>query len=189
MSKLVQDQLEANIPKAWTPTFQSTVIKASNAEIWDKDGNRFLDYVGGYAVLNTGHVHPKVIAKVKTQLDNFTHSCFAYAPHQNAIDLCTEVNKRYPIDTETKTFLVNSGAEAVENAIKIARYYSGKQHIVAFKGGFHGRTYMAMGLTGKENPYKKGFGPFPDFISHTDYPYEYRGITDDQALENFISHI
>ena len=79
MSKLVQDQLEANIPKAWTPTFQSTVIKASNAEIWDKDGNRFLDYVGGYAVLNTGHVHPKVIAKVKTQLDNFTHSCFAYA--------------------------------------------------------------------------------------------------------------
>ena len=114
---------------------------------------------------------------------------FCLCPHQNAIDLCTEVNKRYPIDTETKTFLVNSGAEAVENAIKIARYYSGKQHIVAFKGGFHGRTYMAMGLTGKENPYKKGFGPFPDFISHTDYPYEYRGITDDQALENFISHI
>ena len=189
MSKLVQDQLEANIPKAWTPTFQSTVIKASNAEIWDKDGNRFLDYVGGYAVLNTGHVHPKVIAKVKTQLDNFTHSCFAYAPHQNAIDLCTEVNKRYPIDTETKTFLVNSGAEAVENAIKIARYYSGKQHIVAFKGGFHGRTYMAMGLTGKENPYKTGFGPFPDFISHTDFPYAYRGISDEQALESFKKHI
>lgn len=189
MLKIHQNQLEANVPKAWTPTLQSTITKADNAEVWDEDGNRFLDYVGGYAVLNTGHVHPKVISRVRSQLDDFTHSCFAFAPHQNAIDVCTELNKRYPIDTETKTFLVNSGAEAVENAIKIARYFSGKQHIVAFKGGFHGRTYMAMGLTGKENPYKVGFGPFPDFISHTDFPYKYRGITDEQALESFKKHI
>ena len=189
MSKIVQSQLEANVPNAWTPTFQSTIVKARNAEIWDQDGNRFLDYVGGYAVLNTGHVHPKVVSKAKLQMDDFTHSCFAYAPHQNAIDVCTEINKRYPIEGETKTFLVNSGAEAVENAIKIARYYTGKQHIVAFKGGFHGRTYMAMGLTGKEKPYKTGFGPFPDFISHTDFPYEYRDTSDDQALERFKNHI
>ena len=189
MSKIVQSQLKANVPNAWTPTFQSTIVKARNAEIWDQDGNRFLDYVGGYAVLNTGHVHPKVVAKAKLQMDDFTHSCFAYAPHQNAIDVCTEINKRYPIEGETKTFLVNSGAEAVENAIKIARYYTGKQHIVAFKGGFHGRTYMAMGLTGKEKPYKTGFGPFPDFISHTDFPYEYRNTSDDQALETFKNHI
>ena len=189
MSKIVQSQLEANVPNAWTPTFQSTIVKARNAEIWDQDGNRFLDYVGGYAVLNTGHVHPKVVSKAKLQMDDFTHSCFAYAPHQNAIDVCTEINKRYPIEGETKTFLVNSGAEAVENAIKIARYYTGKQHIVAFKGGFHGRTYMAMGLTGKEKPYKTGFGPFPDFISHTDFPYEYRNTSDDQALETFKNHI
>ena len=189
MSKLVQNQIEANVPKAWSPTFKSTIKKGLNAEIWDQDGNRFLDYVGGYAVLNTGHVHPKVISKVIKQLDNFSHSCFAYAPHQNAIDVCTEINKRYPIESETKTFLVNSGAEAVENAIKIARYYTGKQHIVAFKGGFHGRTYMAMGLTGKENPYKTGFGPFPDFISHTEFPYAYRGISDEQALESFKKHI
>ena len=189
MSKLVQNQLQANVPKAWTPTFESTIAKALNAEIWDREGNRFLDYVGGYAVLNTGHVNPKVIDKVRNQLDDFTHSCFAYAPHQNAIDVCTEINKRYPIESETKTFLVNSGAEAVENAIKIARYYTGKQHIVAFKGGFHGRTYMAMGLTGKENPYKMGFGPFPDFISHTDFPYGYRGVSDEQALETFEKHI
>ena len=189
MSKIVQSQLEANVPNAWTPTFQSTIVKARNAEIWDQDGNRFLDYVGGYAVLNTGHVHPKVVSKAKMQMDDFTHSCFAYAPHQNAIDVCTEINKRYPIEGETKTFLVNSGAEAVENAIKIARYYTGKQHIVAFKGGFHGRTYMAMGLTGKEKPYKTGFGPFPDFISHTDFPYEYRNTSDDQALETFKNHI
>ncbi len=122
-------------------------------------------------------------------MDDFTHSCFAYAPHQNAIDVCTEINKRYPIDGESKTFLVNSGAEAVENAIKIARYFTGKQHIIAFKGGFHGRTYMAMGLTGKENPYKKGFGPFPDFISHTEFPYQYRGLTDDMAVEKLKDHI
>ena len=189
MSKIVQSQLEANVPNAWSPTFQSKIVKARNAEIWDQDGNRFLDYVGGYAVLNTGHVHPKVVSKAKLQMDDFTHSCFAYAPHQNAIDVCTEINKRYPIEGETKTFLVNSGAEAVENAIKIARYYTGKQHIVAFKGGFHGRTYMAMGLTGKEKPYKTGFGPFPDFISHTDFPYEYRNTSDDQALERFKNHI
>ena len=189
MSKIVQSQLEANVPNAWTPTFQSTIVKARNAEIWDQNGNRFLDYVGGYAVLNTGHVHPKVVSKAKKQMDDFTHSCFAYAPHQNAIDVCTEINNRYPIEGETKTFLVNSGAEAVENATKIARYYTGKQHIVAFKGGFHGRTYMAMGLTGKEKPYKTGFGPFPDFISHTDFPYEYRNTSDDQALETFKNHI
>ena len=183
MSKETLRQIESNVPKAWIPSLDSPIKRANNAEVWDQDGKRYLDYVGGYAVLNTGHVHPKVIKRVQNQLKDFTHSCFAYAPHQNAIDLCSEINIRYPINGDTKTFLVNSGAEAVENAIKIARYYSGKQHIIAFKGGFHGRTYMAMGLTGKENPYKKGFGPFPDFISHTEFPYRYRGLTDEKALE------
>ena len=183
MSKETLRQIESNVPKAWIPSLDSPIKRANNAEVWDQDGKRYLDYVGGYAVLNTGHVHPKVIKRVQDQLKDFTHSCFAYAPHQNAIDLCSEINTRYPINGDTKTFLVNSGAEAVENAIKIARYYSGKQHIIAFKGGFHGRTYMAMGLTGKENPYKKGFGPFPDFISHTEFPYHYRGLTDEKALE------
>ena len=189
MSNNILNQIQKEVPKAWTPSFTTTIKKANNAEVWDKDGKRYLDYVGGYAVLNTGHVNPKVIKRVKNQLDDFTHSCFAYAPHQNAIDVCTEINKRYPIDGESKTFLVNSGAEAVENAIKIARYFTGKQHIIAFKGGFHGRTYMAMGLTGKENPYKKGFGPFPDFISHTEFPYQYRGLTDDMAVEKLKDHI
>src|SRR6056300_987051 len=183
MSELVINQIQANVPKAWNPSLETKIIRAKNAEIWDENEKRYLDYVGGYAVLNTGHVHPKVIERVKKQLDNFTHSCFAYAPHQNAVEVCTELNSRYPIEGETKTFLINSGAEAVENAVKIARYYTEKQHSVAFKGGFHGRTYMAMGLTGKENPYKKGFGPFPDFISHTEFPYHYRGLTDEKALE------
>jgi len=138
MSKETLKQIESNVPKAWIPSLDSPIKRANNAEVWDQDGKRYLDYVGGYAVLNTGHVHPKVIKRVQNQLKDFTHSCFAYAPHQNAIDLCSEINTRYPINGDTKTFLVNSGAEAVENAIKIARYYSGKQHIIAFKGGFHG---------------------------------------------------
>ena len=164
--------------------------KGKNAEIWDKNNKRYLDFVGGYAVLNTGHLNPRVVQRVKKQLNDYSHSCFAFAPHENAVQLCEEINKRYPIKEKTKTFLVNSGAEAVENAIKIARYATGKEKIIAFKGGFHGRTYLAMGLTGKEMPYKEGFGPFPKFISHVDYPYHYRNISDEQVIkqvENTLS--
>tara|TARA_B100000989_G_scaffold260735_1_gene211440 strand:- start:616 stop:1866 length:1251 start_codon:yes stop_codon:yes gene_type:complete len=171
-----------NVPSAWYSTLENFIVKGKNAEIWDSEGNRYLDFVGGYAVLNTGHLHPLIIEKVKNQLDDFSHSCFAFAPHENAVKVCEELNSRYPISQETKSFLVNSGAEAVENAVKIARYYSGRKKIISFEGGFHGRTYMAMGLTGKDKPYKEGFGPFPSFIHHTEYPYEYRNITDDVAI-------
>jgi 4-aminobutyrate aminotransferase/(S)-3-amino-2-methylpropionate transaminase len=160
-----------------------------NAEIWDSTGKRYLDYVGGYAVLNTGHLHPRVVKKVREQLDNFSHSCFAYAPHENAVNVCNELNNRYPIKDSTKTFLVNSGAEAVENAVKIARYFTGRKSIISFNGGFHGRTYLAMGLTGKDKPYKEGFGPFPDFVHHTEYPYEYRGISDELAIEKLDTYL
>ena len=102
--------------------------------------------------------------------------------HENAVKLSEELNNRYPIDSETKTFMVNSGAEAVENAVKIARYYTNKKAILSFKGGFHGRTYLAMGLTGKDKPYKEGFGPFPEFVKHAVYPYSYRDISDEDAL-------
>ena len=182
--------IKKNVPSAWYPTMDSFIAKGKNAEIWDKNNNRYLDFVGGYAVLNTGHLNPRVVRRVKKQLNDYSHSCFAFAPHENAIELCDQINKRYPINQKTKTFLVNSGAEAVENAIKIARYATGREKIIAFKGGFHGRTYLAMGLTGKEKPYKEGFGPFPKFISHIDFPYDYRGISDDKVikqLQNLIS--
>ena len=175
--------IKKNVPAAWYPTMDSFIAKGKNAEIWDKNNNRYLDFVGGYAVLNTGHLNPRVIQRVKKQLNDYSHSCFAFAPHENAVELCEEINKRYPINKKTKTFLVNSGAEAVENAIKIARYATGKEKIIAFKGGFHGRTYLAMGLTGKEKPYKEGFGPFPKFITHVDYPYHYRDISDQKVLK------
>ena len=170
------------MPSAWYSTLENYIVKGKNAEIWDSEGKRYLDYVGGYAVLNTGHLHPRVVEKVKNQLNDFSHSCFAFAPHENAVNLSEELNKRYPITSNTKTFMVNSGAEAVENAVKIARYYTNKKSIISFKGGFHGRTYLAMGLTGKDKPYKEGFGPFPEFVKHALYPYSYRDISDDDAL-------
>ena len=175
--------IKKNVPTAWYPTMDSFIAKGKNAEIWDKNNNRYLDFVGGYAVLNTGHLNPRVVQRVKKQLNDYSHSCFAFAPHENAVELCEEINKRYLFKKKTKTFLVNSGAEAVENAIKIARYATGKEKIIAFKGGFHGRTYLAMGLTGKEKPYKEGFGPFPKFITHVDYPYHYRDISDEKVLK------
>ena len=181
------DKIQANVPNAWVSSMENFIVKGKNAEIWDSEGKRYLDYVGGYAVLNTGHNHDLVIEKVKAQLENFSHSCFAFAPHENAVRVTQELNQRYPIEGKTKTFLVNSGAEAVENAIKIARYFTKRKSVIAFTGGFHGRTYLAMGLTGKEKPYKEGFGPFPEFIHHVPYPYEYRGITDEFVLSEIKS--
>ena len=178
------ETIKENVPSAWIPSLDSLIVKGKNAEIWDKDSNRYLDYVGGYAVLNTGHLNPRVVKKVEEQLKNYSHSCFAFAPHENAINVAEQLNKRYPIEESTKTFLVNSGAESVENATKIARYFTKRKNIIAFKGGFHGRTYLTMGLTGKENPYKMGFGPFPEFIHHAEYPYAYRDITDEMAIES-----
>ena len=182
MVNLMNNAITQNVPSAWYSTLENFIVKGKNAEIWDSEGKRYLDYVGGYAVLNTGHLHPRVVEKVKNQLNDFSHSCFAFAPHENAVKLSEELNKRYPITSDTKTFMVNSGAEAVENAVKIARYYTNKKSIISFKGGFHGRTYLAMGLTGKDKPYKEGFGPFPEFVKHALYPYFYRDISDDDAL-------
>ena len=184
MSNIDLDRIKQNVPDAWIPSLDSLIVKGSNAEIWDKDNNRYLDYVGGYAVLNTGHLNPRVVKNVEEQLKNYSHSCFAFAPHENAVKVAEQINKRYPIEDHTKTFLVNSGAEAIENATKIARYHTKRKNIIAFKGGFHGRTYLTMGLTGKNNPYKNGFGPFPEFIYHADYPYAYRDITDEMAIES-----
>ena len=117
-----QELLSSELPFAWKSSMDTFISRAVNAEIWDEEGKRYLDYVGGYAVLNTGHIHPVVVKKVEEQLKDFTHSCFAFAPHKKALKLCEELNRRYPINEPTKSFLLNSGAEAVENAIKISRY-------------------------------------------------------------------
>ena len=158
------------------------VAKAENAELWDVDGRRFIDFAAGIAVVNTGHRHPRVVEAVARQLEAFAHTCFHVAPYESYVRLAERMNAIAPGDFPKKTLFLNSGAEAVENAVKIARIATKRSAVVAFTGGFHGRTLLAMGLTGKVMPYKRGFGPFPAEIYHATFPIPYRGITTEQAL-------
>lgn len=158
--------------------------RAENAELWDEDGRRFVDFAGGIGVLNLGHRHPKVVAAVKEQLDKLMHTCqtvMPYAPYvELAKGLCEVTGTR---GSERKAFLVNTGAEAVENAVKIARAATGRSGIIAFDGAFHGRTMMTMALTGKVLPYKNDFGPMPGDVYRAPYPNPIYGISDEQALD------
>ena len=155
--------------------------RAENAEIWDVEGRRFIDFAGGIAVLNTGHRHPKVTKAVSAQQERFTHTAFQVMGYDSYIDLAERLNAAVPIDG-AKTLLMNSGAEAVENAIKIARAYTGRSAVIAFNGSFHGRSHLTMGLTGKIIPYKAKFGPFPGEIYHAPFPIEHHDITEAQSL-------
>ena len=157
--------------------------RADNAEIWDVEGRRWIDFCAGIAVVNTGHCHPKVMAAAHAQLDKFTHTCFqvmAYAPY---VELCERLNAAAPGATPKKSFLVNSGAEAVENAVKIARAATGRPGVIAFGGGFHGRTMFGMALTGKVAPYKIKFGPFPGEIFHVPFPHALHGVSEDDSID------
>jgi 4-aminobutyrate aminotransferase len=158
------------------------VAKAENAELWDVDGRRFIDFAAGIAVLNTGHRHPRVMQAVAQQAQAFAHTCFHVASYESYVRLAERLNALAPGDFAKKTLFLNSGAEAIENAIKIARYYTKRSAVIAFSGGFHGRTLMTMALTGKVMPYKRGFGPFPAEIYHAEFPQPYRGISTEQAL-------
>jgi 4-aminobutyrate aminotransferase/4-aminobutyrate aminotransferase/(S)-3-amino-2-methylpropionate transaminase len=163
---------------------QSNVFaeRAENAEIWDVEGRRWIDFCAGIAVLNTGHRHPRVMAAMRSQIDQFTHTCFQVVAYESYVRLAERLNALAPGPTSKKTFFMNTGAEAVENAIKVARAYTGRTGIIAFNGAFHGRTMMALALTGKVDPYKKGFGPFPGEIFHAPYPDPLHGITTEDAL-------
>ncbi|HYK19085.1 MAG TPA: aspartate aminotransferase family protein, partial [Bryobacteraceae bacterium] len=156
--------------------------RASGAEIWDADGRRYIDFAGGIAVLNVGHRPPRVIAAVQAQLDAFTHTCFGVTPYEPYIKLAERMNQLAPIAAPKKTIFLTTGAEAVENAVKIARHATGRPAIISFTGGFHGRTLMALALTGKINPYKAGFGPFPADVFHAPFPDAYRGGSTEKSL-------
>src|ERR1700678_4435812 len=158
------------------------VAKAENSELWDVDGRRFIDFAAGIAVLNTGHRHPRVMEAVAQQAQAFAHTCFHVAPYESYVRLAERLNALAPGDFAKKTLFLNSGAEAVENAIKIARYHTKRTAVIAFSGGFHGRTLMTMALTGKLIPYKRGFGPFPAEVYHAEFPHPYHGITTERAL-------
>jgi len=181
-NKLLQVRKDKAIAKGQRNLFPVYVKEAKNAELWDVEGNRFIDFGAGIAVLNTGHCHPKVNEALHNQLDHFGHTCFMINPYESGVKLAEKLNESVPIKN-AKTVFLSTGAEAVENAIKVARAYTKRPGIISFKGGFHGRTNMALGLTGKVAPYKSGFGPFPNNIYHIPFPIEYYGITIQDSLE------
>jgi 4-aminobutyrate aminotransferase/(S)-3-amino-2-methylpropionate transaminase len=185
----LHNRRNAALSKGMSTMLPVYVERGQNAELWDADGRRYIDFAGGIAVLNSGHMHPHVKAAVIKQLDaGFTHTCLMITPYRVAVELAEKLNVLVPGPTPKKTMLVTTGAEAVENAIKIARAYTGRSGVIAFGGGFHGRTYMAMALTGKVSPYKVGFGPFPGDVYHAPFPVPYHGVTTEHSLEA-LEHI
>ena len=155
---------------------------AQNSELWDTDGKRYIDFAAGIAVNNAGHRHPKLMEAVAKQMEAFTHTCFHVAPYESYIALAERLNAATPGDFAKKTMLVTTGAEAVENAVKMARAYTGRSGIIAFSGAFHGRTLMGMALCGKVAPYKKAFGAMPPEIHHAVFPNAYHGVTPEMSL-------
>lgn len=182
-SELNQRRLQAT-PRGVGVMCDYFVEKAENATIWDTEGNEVIDFAAGIAVLNTGHCHPKVIAAVEQQLHAFTHTAYQVVPYESYVSLAERINACAPIDGPAKTAFFTTGAEAVENAVKIARAYTRRPGLITFGGGFHGRTFMTMALTGKVDPYKIGFGPFPGSVYHAVYPNAAQGISTPEALRS-----
>ncbi|MCA8959981.1 MAG: 4-aminobutyrate--2-oxoglutarate transaminase [Planctomycetes bacterium] len=180
-SELLQRRAQA-IPNGVSSAFPIFIERASGAEIWDLEGKRYLDFVGGIAVLNVGHCHPRVTAAIREQSERFLHPAFQVQPYAPYIEVCEKVNSLYPGSEATKCALFSTGAEAVENAVKIARAHTRRRGVITFTGGFHGRTLLTLAMTGKVTPYKAGFGPFPAEVYHAPYPMEYRGIRGEDSL-------
>lgn len=168
---------QAATPRGVATATQIFADRADNAELWDVEGRRYIDFAGGIAVLNTGHLNPAVMARVAEQMARFTHTAYQVVPYEPYVELAERLNAMAPGKSPKKSLFVTTGAEAVENAIKIARAHTGRSGVIAFSGGFHGRTNMTMGLTGKVAPYKKGFGPFPGEIYHLPFPMAAHGVT------------
>jgi len=155
---------------------------ALNAEIWDADGKRMIDFAGGIGVLNIGHRHPKVVSAVKAQLDKVMHTCQTVMPYEGYVKLAQKLAEVAPVKGDAKVMLANSGAEALENAVKIARAATNKNNVICFDGGYHGRTFMTMAMNGKAAPYQNEFGPMPGLVYRAPYPVPYHGVSDEEAL-------
>lgn len=174
---------EAAVVRGIGHSTQIVAARADNAEVWDVEGKRYVDFAGGIAVLNTGHCHPRIMAAVRAQMEKFTHTCFQVLLYEPYIELAERLNALAPIPAPAKSAFFSTGAEATENAIKIARAATGRSGVIAFTGGFHGRTIMAMSLTGKVVPYKKDFGsPMPD-VWHVPFPTVQNGVSVEDALK------
>jgi 4-aminobutyrate aminotransferase/(S)-3-amino-2-methylpropionate transaminase len=159
------------------------VERAAGSELWDVEGKRYIDFGTGIAVCSAGHCHPKITAAVAEQLEKFSHTCVMVTPYDSSVRLAEKLNELAPGPSKKKSIFVTTGAEAIENAVKIARAHTGRRGVIAFNGGFHGRTMLAMGLTGKITPYKNLFGPFPAELYHAPFPIEYHGISVEDSLK------
>jgi len=179
----LQQRKTAVIARGQGNVYPVFVSHAKNAEVWDVENNRYIDFGSGIAVCNTGHSHPEVVEAVKRQMEKFSHSCVMVNPYEIAIELAEKLVKIAPGTSEKKAMFVSTGAEAVENCIKIARAHTKRRGVIAFNGGFHGRTNMTMALTGKIAPYKRDFGPFPADIFHVPFPDSLRGISVSDSIE------
>ncbi|MFO7266076.1 MAG: 4-aminobutyrate--2-oxoglutarate transaminase [Bacillota bacterium] len=184
----LSDQLLAEherwVARAKTPHVPRFVARASGAVLYDVDGREYIDFSGGVGSLNVGHAHPKVVAAIAAQAEKFTHTDYAVVPYEVYVKVCRKLCELIPGPTPKKALLFNSGAEAVENAIKIARYATRRPAVIAFEGAFHGRTYGALSLTSRVHPYKAGFGPFLPEVYRVPYPNKYRGITTDDVMNS-----
>lgn len=177
------DRRTKSVPRGVVTAHPLVVEKASGSEVWDTEGNRYLDFVGGIGVLNVGHNHPKVTAAVTRQLSKVSHACFQVAAYPGYITLAERLNQLVGKGVDCQSVFFTSGAEAVENAVKIARGYTNRPGIIAFDGAFHGRTLLGSTLTGMSQPYKQNFGPFAGGIYRLPYPNEYRDITEQHCLK------
>jgi 4-aminobutyrate aminotransferase / (S)-3-amino-2-methylpropionate transaminase / 5-aminovalerate transaminase len=158
------------------------IANARGAAVWDVDGRRYIDFVGGIGTLNAGHTNPRVVAAIAEQASRLTHMCFQVAMYESYLRVAEELNRRAPGESPKKTLLLSTGAEATENAVKIAREYTRRPAVVAFTHGYHGRTLLALSMTGKAAPYKQHFGPFCSEIYHSPFPYEHHGVDTRQAI-------
>ena len=173
---------KAAIPRGVGQSHEVFIARGENAEVWDVEGRRYIDFAGGIAVLNTGHCRPEIAKAVKEQVDLFTHTCFQVLAYESYVELAERINALAPGNFAKKTLFLTTGAEAVENAIKIARSHTKRSGIIAFTSGYHGRTLLTLGMTGKVAPYKLGFGPFPNEIYHAQFPNAAHGVSVDDSI-------
>lgn len=177
------ERRERAIPRGVASMHRRFLVSGDNADVVDIEGRPYVDFATGIAVCNTGHSHPRIVAAVKAQLDRFSHCSFQVTPYESYIEFAEKLNALAPGTSPKKTIFLTSGAEALENAVKIARAYTNRRGVITFQGGYHGRTLLTMAMTGKVVPYKAKFGPMPSDIYHARFPIAYHGFNDDAALE------
>ena len=179
----VVDRRAASVPRGVSVAHPITLERGSGARVWDDTGRAYYDFVGGIGTLNAGHAHPKIAEAIAEQAKRLTHTCFQVATYEPYVAVAEALNARAPGSSPKKTLLLSTGAEATENAVKIAREYTRRPAVIAFTHGYHGRTLLALSMTGKNAPYKQHFGPFCSEVYHAPFPYEHHGMTTERALD------